>query len=368
MRILFDHQIFSFQRYGGISRYFVQLVSQLRRNPSLEAHIFSPLFTNHYLAADTNICSGLAFQVPSFKGSARFCNSLNNLILPFFCSKHRPDIFHHTYYRSVAPVNNQVKQVLTVYDMIHEIYPEYFPAADKTSSFKKYAVSRADHILCISHNTKQDLIRFYNVPEDMVTVAYLGFLSSSSSVITRTQPMYCKPFLLYVGVRSGYKNFSTLLQAFAASTDLNSEYLLVAFGGGKFTQQELAYINHLGLDSSQVIHSSGSDESLSLHYSQASIFIYPSIYEGFGIPPLEAMSFGCPVACSLTSSLPEVVGSAAELFDPFSHSSIQAALFNVLDDSKKRDNLIISGYTRSKSFSWSNCALQTISAYERVLS
>jgi glycosyltransferase involved in cell wall biosynthesis len=276
-----------------------------------------------------------------------------------------PDILHETYYSktSVAPLG--CKTVLTVFDMIHELYPDFFAKWDPTRDEKRAAVARADHIICISENTQQDLIRLLGVPAEKTTVVHLGFALTQSQAVILPEPR--KPFLLFVGSRGGYKNFNSLLEAYSSRSALKNNYDLVAFGGGGFSAKEQGLIADLGLSMAQVRQMNGDDDILAELYRQATLFVYPSLYEGFGIPPLESMSFGCPVVCSNTSSIPEVVGNAAVLFDPHQSSLIADAIETVTSDKALLTNLRQRGRARVELFSWQECAKQTLEVYRKVL-
>jgi len=158
-----------------------------------------------------------------------------------------------------------------------------------------------------------------------------------------------------------------LLRAFASSKLLRNEFSIICFGGGKASAREKALLNTLDLPSDCVKYIDGNDPVLAGLYASAKMFVYPSLYEGFGIPPLEAMAFGCPVVCSNTSSIPEVVGDAAHLFDPANTSDLQAAMEAVVCSSAYAARLKSKGYERIKLFSWKKCADDTLGVYEKLL-
>jgi glycosyltransferase involved in cell wall biosynthesis len=249
--------------------------------------------------------------------------------------------------------------------MIHERFPERFPKNDMTSQMKAESVARADHVICISESTQRDLIEILGVEPTKTSVVHLGFALTQQRPFESTS--YDRPYLLYVGQRSGYKNFESLLIAYSSSHELMSNYDLLVFGGGNWTDSELGRASCLGIDVSRLRNIQGNDCALANLYQNASLLIYPSIYEGFGIPPLEAMSFGCPVVSSNTSSIPEVVGEAAELFDPYSPSAMLIAIERVLGSSRHRQALVDRGYTRIKKFSWDRCAEQTAEIYRSIV-
>ena len=367
MKIAFDHQIFSSQRFGGISRYFFELVKNLANynDESIECLINTPLYINKYLKDSTSNLPVFGLPFPDVRLTGLLYKSINHFLSPIGFRGYQPDLVHETYFSSSSVAPHGCPIVLTVYDMIHELFPNYFPNVDRISEVKRKAVDRADHIICISDNTRQDLIRMFDVSPKKTSVVYLGCTLAPSSPIKL--PYRDRPFLLYVGSRGGHKNFNRLLEAYGSHKKISNKYDLIAFGGGRFTIRELDIIHNYNLDETKVIHLAGDDSVLSRLYSEASIFVYPSLYEGFGIPPLEAMNLGCPVACSNTSSIPEVVGDAAVQFNPLDTESIGEALVRITDDSNLRENLITRGKSRVELFSWKHCAKDTFSVYQKVL-
>ena len=226
---------------------------------------------------------------------------------------------------------------------------------------------RDSHIICISEQTQQDLIELLGVNPTKTTVVHLGFSLISESMPSKKIYKPVRRFLLYVGTRGGYKNFEGLLRAFALSPMLKNDFDLICFGGGAFTIKEISLFEQLGISSSIVRQVSGDDSTLASYYKSASAFIYPSLYEGFGIPPLEAMSFNCPVICSNISSIPEVVGNAGLMFNPSNVESIKLAIEKVVSDSALQGSLIARGQERLKMFSWQQCAQETLAVYRKVL-
>lgn len=304
MRIAFDHQIFGWQEYGGISRYAFELASALYLGRTDEVAIFCPLYVNRYLDhAPAGLLRG-GRRVPSFPRSGRIYRALNCWLAWPALRRFRPDVVHETYYSGRGARLQGARHVLTVYDMIHERFPENFSPADPTRREKAMAVARADHVICISEQTRKDLIEILGVPEKKTSVAHLGFALTHGGSTAEQRPPLAHPYVLFVGSRGGYKNFSQLLLAYASSPAVHEHVRLVCFGGGAFRSDELDAIARTGLDATKVIQMTG-DDVLANCYRHARAFVYPSRYEGFGIPPLEAMSFDCPVACSNASSIPK---------------------------------------------------------------
>lgn len=363
MKIAFDPQIFTLQAYGGISRYFINLsrsLSVLGQSP----RTFAPLHMNKYLAAlnDVSVAGRYIGTYPRRTG--RFFRLLNQVLAVRPIQRWHPDIVHETYYSTFRPVF-KLPLVVTVYDMIHELYPQYFSRLDPTPRAKRIAVSRADHVICISENTRKDLLNLYDIDSDKVSVVHLGFASLSDT--GQNVVVLDSPFILYVGQRSGYKNFENFVRAYASSDRLVRDFSLVAFGGGPFSRKERDLFDALKLNPGRCIHVSGGDGLLGHLYRKAACFVYPSLYEGFGLPPLEAMSVGCPVISSNTSSMPEVIGDAGALFDPLSIDSMRNTIESVVYSKVRTEELIQKGGERVKMFTWKDCAAKTLEAYRKCL-
>lgn len=368
MRIAFDHQAFCRQIAGGISRYYCRLAEELS-NLQQQVGIFAPIYRNVYLKALQNhLVHGYGIRNYPPK-TAGMCVAANALIARAMIHNWKPDVVHETYFHKRGIKSARYSSVITVFDMIAELNAQQ--SSSQLVTFKntdKYqAVKRADHVICISERTRQDLINFYDVPNNKLSVIHLGCDVPNKTLFdTLSQPKNTKPFLLYVGLREGYKNFDGMLKAIAASVRLKSTFDIIAFGGGGFTSSELQLISSLGLDTQQVRQMGGSDRDLNLLYGRASAYIYPSKYEGFGLPPLEAMAMQCPVVSSNTSSMPEVIGHAAEYFDPIDTDSIRSAIENVVFSDLRANDLIEKGNKRVQQFAWSVCAKKTLDVYKNL--
>lgn len=365
LRVAFDGQIFRQQRHGGISRYFCELARELSRLPDVQAHIVAPHHRNAYLEAlDPTLRHGWPSR--AWPRLGKLSRAAGRLLEWQLMCREPPHVVHATYYGACPLKPAHARRVVTVYDMIHERFPEHFSPGDTTAADKRRAVAEADHVICISHSTRADLIERLGVPEAKVSVTHLA--SSLAPPVDTGAPSAGTgaPYLLYVGERGGYKNFAAVAQALAASPALR-ELRLVCFGGGPLKAPEWELLRALGLGVDRVEGVQGDDDRLARAYAGASAFVYPSLAEGFGIPPLEAMRCGCPVVCSDTSSLPEVVGPAAERFDPRKPETIRVALERVLLSPTRRAELMALGHAQGQRFSWQRCAQETRTAYQRAL-
>lgn len=368
MRVAFDPQVFLLQEYGGISRYVVSLARQLAGNSGIYPRIFAPLHYNRHLI-DLPDGLTLGLRVPRVRRTARFVCTASEFLAKRAMQHFRPDIVHETYYskRTLAPSNS--RRIITVYDMISERFPAEFPGSQFTET-KKFAVLGADHVLCISENTRRDLIEVFGVAPERTSVVYLGYddLTPSGDGDGGTLGLEAfRPYLLYVGSRGGYKNFGALVRAFASSAYLRDDFSILCFGGGALVPEELALVRQLGLSDIHVRQVGGNDAMLGSMYRGAAAFVYPSLYEGFGIPPLEAMSLGCPVVCSNATSIPEVVGDAGEYFDPAEPEAVRYAIERVLQSNDRRRELVTKGHARRALFSWERCARETLDVYRSIL-
>lgn len=368
MKIAFDYQAFFMQEFGGISRYYGKLADSLNSYTDVEAKIFAPLHVNAYLSMlPPGVVMG--HDVRHRRKRKKLFRAINKFASRYQLFRYRPDLVHETYYaeKSVAP--KDVPLVVTVYDMVHELFADMFPRQDRTSVWKRETVQRADHVICISQCTRNDLVEIFNIPVEKVSVVYIGFEDFKSNEITDPPLVIAlrKPYLLYVGQRSGYKNFISLITAYSKSERLKKEVAIVCFGDSPFRSHELQLFAELGLSPDQIVHVTGDDRTLAHAYRNAVAHVYPSLYEGFGIPPLEAMSLSCPVICSYSSSIPEVVGDAAEYFDPLSTESILDSLERVLFSSTRRSDLIKAGLDRYRIFTWQRCSEETLRIYQGLL-
>lgn len=369
MNVIFDHQIFTQQSYGGISRYIVRLAQGLLALGH-QAEVVAPIHRNRYIKElPSGRVHGIEFEFfPSKTG--RLIGLVNDQLSKLKIRNLGADLLHETYY-SAKPVSSAAKgRVITVYDMIHEKFPAGFSARDPAFKYKRLAVARADHVICISQSTKRDLCEIFDVPENKVSVVHLGFDKFNQQSDVRPALLVGKTkrqFLLYVGSRGGYKNFVGMLKAVAACPILKNAFDVIAFGGGAFTATEQSIIKSLGFSPQTVHQMSGGDDVLGSLYSQACAFIYPSVYEGFGLPPLEAMAHSCPVITSNSSSMPEVVGNAGQYFDPLDIEAQAEAISSVVFDEQRRRELIALGQQRLSLFTWERCALETQTVYQQLI-
>lgn len=359
--VAFDYQIFDLQRFGGISRYVVELARGLARMPGCEVAVVAPFHMNEYLRSLEAPVRTQGWYVGGIPRSRRVWRLLNGLVGPQLVRRARPQVVHRTYYAPGQPRLPDARSVITVHDLIYERMGLSTPN-DLLARHMRAAVAEAQHAICISESTQRDLIELFGVPPERTSVVYHGF-SMGKVKPGPTLSLPARPYLLYVGLRRKYKNFQGLLDAYRVSARLREEFDIVCFGGGPFDADEAAAISATGARAGSVVQIGGGDGALQQAYRRAAVFVYPSLYEGFGIPPLEAMSFDCPVVCCPVASMPEVVGDAAAFFEAGNAESLAHAIERVVADAPWRSCLVERGRRRLGLFSWERCARETLAVY-----
>lgn len=268
-------------------------------------------------------------------------------------------------------------KVLTIHELSGYLFPEI-----QTSTwgilhkyYLPFILKRVDMIIAVSHSTKRDLMKYMDVPEDKIRTVYNGMdaekfkvLSPSYIELVRQKHQLDFPYILYVGNLEPKKNIPTLLKAFRAVNVKNGgDYRLVIVGQKVWKYQPIFNtIKDLNLQNKVIFLGYVPEQDLPGIYNAASLFVLPSIYEGFGFPPLEAMACGVPVITSNSSSLPEVIGDAGIMVDPYDSAALADAIDQVLSDEKLRATLIKRGLERVKLFSWQKCAEETVAVYEEA--
>ncbi len=359
-------------RYSGIGKYIQNLIENLARIDRKNQYI---LFVKEN---DLGICKinqeNFNFQVVR----ASLFSPREQLSLPIEIKRNRLDTFHTPHFN--LPLFSPVKKVVTIHDLI----PSIFPKARSSRLSRLYyrfmnsqAAKKAGKIIVDSKNTKKDLLKFFKILEGKIEVIY-GGVSERFKPVNDTESLEAikkkfnstKNFLLYVGLRKPHKNLVSLIKVLGilrGKMDFDIQLVIVGKKDPRFTQVEEAAKK---LDLVEEVLSLGevSDEDLVLLYNAAQIFLFPSLYEGFGLPPLEAMACGTPVISSNTSSLPEVLGDAALLIDPNDTNKWVEKIKAVLTSEDLRKKLKRKGLERARHFSWKRAAQDTLKVYESLAS
>jgi len=391
MKVLYDYQMFTTQNAGGITRYFYELITHFDKDDAVSWEIPIKYSDNLYLREHPFFSNKLLpnpSQLKNYKGFSKVSFAADKVLyklkskldkshhwgMEYEVNKKASiekikvgnfDIFHPTYFDNYfMDFIGDKPFVLTVYDMINQIFPEislHHPI-DKTQKM----IDRADRIIAISESTKKDLINIFNVDERKIDVTYLAnSLKGNLQVVEDAFKAQIPPeYLLYVGGRWDYKNFLFFAQMMATILKTEPD-LKVVCTGAPFNASELYLFNKLGIRQAfQTVFVS--DAELAYLYTNAVAFVFPSLYEGFGLPVLEAFSCGCPAVISNTASLPEVGGDAAIYFEPKNPASMLDALKSVLTNPVLREEKIAKGYEQLKKFSLEKTAIQTRQVYEKI--
>ena len=382
MKVLYDYQIYYLQNYGGVSNAFTQLIKNLPEEIDYELALCDS--DNIHLresrlkdVSPLGLVEDNFISKTNFKGRGFLFRNYTNLF-PDRTSLGRNrqcsidalkrgdfDVFHPTFYEDYfLSYLNGKPYVLTVHDMISELYGENFKG-DIQKRNKYRLCKNAAHIIAVSDNTKNDLIRLFNVPEEKVTVIYHGAPEKKDYSVL--PPIIKDRYFLYVGQRALYKLFNEMLINLIPVMEKHSDVKLVCTGPD-FSQEELKMIHTLKVDD-KVIHLHPNDKDMFNLYSNALCFIYPSVYEGFGIPILEAYQAGCPVLLNNKSCFPEIAQDAAIYFNlDWQQSNLVEVTEKFLSMSESdREQLIARQNERMRIYSWRESAKKMVDVYSSLL-
>ncbi len=351
MQINYDNIIYSLQKAGGISIYWTELIKRIvkKDNVSFYESQNSNIFRKEIVIV-TKEESGINFNILRY--------------LPFIKKLPSKSIFHSSYYR--VALQKDVVNITTVHDFTYEYFRSGLAKYIHVWQ-KGFAIKKSDGIICVSENTKKDLIKFYPmIDESKIKVIYNGVgdefinLENPKEYLTdEFERLKDKKYILYIGDRSSYKNFDIAVEVLKKLND----YSLVVVGGKDFSTTELENMVDI---KDRVYHFRGiGGDKLNTLYNNAFCLLYPSSYEGFGIPISEAMKAGCPVVSTNISSIPEVAGDSGLLVDEIKVDSFKNEI-KKLENNEFRSELINKGLEQSKKFSWDKCFDDTYSFYQEV--
>jgi len=333
------------------------------------------------------------YLIHSNKKKYNFKGNYQEIRLPFFdsipkklitgtflfekiCRDYKLDILHELGQISPFFFKSKTKKMLTIFDLSPIVYPQFFTTL--TSIYSKLfstILKNTDRIITISENSKKDIIKILKVPEEKIIVTYLGIENKFKQVkdkqlLERIRKKYKLPkrFILFVGTIEPRKNLTSLLSALSDIRKSGLEIQLVIVGRMGWMQNNiLEIIEKLNIKRDVVFTGFIKDKDLPCLYNLAEVFVYPSLYEGFGLPVLEAIACGCPVITINTSSLPEVIGEAGILINPNNLNELINSIKKVLTDEKIKNKMINEGFFQAKKFSCQNCAKETLKVYEKLI-
>ena len=393
MRVAIDVRSLEIHRTRGLGRYARNLVNSISQIDSENEYLL--FYRRGIKPGDLEVgdnFKGRNVLLKRCKNPHRLDEIMDQSLLPMeILLNGRIDVFHSL--SSVTPYLKTYKSIVTVPDLIPFVLNE--KKIDKlllNLRFREWlwmkSLRKADRIITFSENSKKDIIELLGIPEEKIEVIYLSADARFGPVrdrqaITKIMGQYSvnQKFVLYVGGFSGHKNIERLVRAFyefSLSSDVEWQLVLA----GKLPDEKIenaddqtinepvrkieSLVAKLGLDAKVIFTGFVPEEDLPSLYSAANIFVFPSLYEGFGLPPLEAMACGTPVVASNTSSLPEVIGDAGVLVNPFSITEIISAMRSVLKSKSRQREMSCKGVERARRFSWEETARKTLTVYQQV--
>lgn len=363
MRVLYDYQKFSTQRAGGITRYFAELFRHF--SPDVEPVVSLKYNRNIYISGADSLflrhVRDYDFRIRGRKFLVAAVDMVNKAYSEYDIARQEYDIFHPTYYGCYFFGKVKKPVVVTIHDMIQEIYPDDFGAEVRRQ--KKRQILEADHVIAVSRNTRNDILTLYpEVDPSKVSVIYHG---TSFRDLEPEDGPWPQRYLLFVGRRDAYKNFLPFIGAVKPVLDRHRD-LMVVCAGDPLTRHEHRALSDSGLESRVKVFRPTDAQLLSL-YMKAEAFVFPSIYEGFGLPILEAFRAGCPVCLSDASCFPEVAGDAALYFTPGDSESVCDAVSKCLEDKYLCSELVRRGRKRLEMFDWDASAAALEKVYASLL-
>jgi glycosyltransferase involved in cell wall biosynthesis len=354
----------------GIGTYIRNLLRQLARIDSSTEYVLLSA------QADQDVAAQLGPNFRSVLEPSPNYSLREQIHIPWVLRRERPNVFHAPHY--VLPAAVPCPSVVTIHDCIHLMFPQYLPnkAAYLYARATMWAaVKRSDCILTVSEASKRDILHFFNVAPEKIVVVYNAiddhfWLTPPDEEVAHVRERYQldHQFVLYVGNIKPHKNLVRLIEAFDQLRRSGLEELKLLIIGDEISKLPSLRRAVHGHKLHKHVRFLGyvSDSTLRVLYRLASVFVFPSLYEGFGLPPLEAMASGTPVVTSNQSSMPEVTGDAAMLVDPYDVDSIVDGMRRVLTDPALAAELRLRGPQRAREFSWASSVEKTREVYERV--
>ena len=355
--------MFALQKYGGISRYFAGLNNGINTHIGYTSKIAALYSENEYLKDSPPVFNNVLGR-KLFSGKPELIYKWNKKFSKRYIGLGKYDILHPTYFDPYFIRYNKKPLVITVHDMIYEQQPELFPDSPLVIKHKREVIEKADAIIAISEYTKQEIIRFYPQVEPLISVVHHGY--TLSTVLAQADLALPAKYILFVGERWHYKNFTGFVNSISSLLKRDPTLNLVCAGGGKYSEEESKVFSEIGI-ADQCIQLNATDAQLKYLYSNARLFVFPSLHEGFGLPLLEAFANDCPVVCSNNTALPEVAGDAAIYFDPLSAESMKGAVELVLNNTQLQEELKIKGRQRLTKFTFDQCVQNTLKVYQSVV-
>lgn len=383
MKVLYDYQAFLLQTHGGVTRCFAEIARHLPSDCSAEFAVVEsdnvylteyglapkvkPLHMSRatFLGGVDSKWKEIAFNALNYVPGAGTPKTLNRRHAISRLKSGDFDVFHPTFFDNYfVPYLNGRPYVLTIHDMISDVMPKDRNRSDKQIAERNRLVDGAAHIVVVSENTRNDVSRLLGVPDDKMTVVYHGGPDVDLEVVKQETPLVEGDYLLFVGSRSvSYKNFIPFVEQ-CAPVLRSHPGLRVMCTGAAFSPEELALFESLGIRDRMMQRFVSTSELFNL-YHNALGFVFPSAYEGFGLPILEAFACACPVLLSEASCFPEIAADAAVFFKP---EEIGKTVADFVDaPAQVRQEMVERGFRRLKDFSWETAAMKMAEIYRKCI-
>ena len=368
-RVVVDGIIFEWQPWGGVARIYREIIPRMcAQNPALRVDLLVNRGGSYGIPDLEQVHPRLL--IPPLDRFLRPRRYLAPIIPPgtqavkqFWTRDLRDAIWHSSYHTSPSHWRGPI--VTTVHDLIHELLPRTMPGAmnDLIRTRKRQSILEATVVICDSRNTARDVQSFYGVPAEKIQVIHLAYNSLFQPLTPDAARTIEQPFLLYVGSRERYKNFDMLLDTYA-NWEARAEFALVIVGRG-WSPHEQTRLHELKIEDDVRLFRHISDAALCELYNQAAVFVYPSLYEGFGIPLLEAAACGCPIVSSDIATSVEVAGDVPIYFQRSEVDSLRAALDSAVAEGRSSARAQ-RGLELAQRYSWDHTAEQTLAIYQRL--
>ncbi len=370
MHIGIDARLFGPEQ-GGLGRYIEQLVLHLEKTNTDDTFTIFLRRQNwdSYIPVNPRFHKVLA-DIPWYGWKEQ-------LLLSKIFRSAKVDLLHFPHWN--VPLGYNEPFIVTIHDLLLMHYPTRAASTlgpltywFKQLMYKKvlrHAAKKSQHIIATSEFTKQDIHKTLHIPLEKITTTYQAAFSKPArkeTSLNLSSYGITKPYLLYVGVAYPHKNLDQLIKAWEIFCQQTTDYQLVLIGKENFFYQKLQSNLPAATPNKPIFTGFIPDEQLPFFYKNASLYVFPSLYEGFGLPPLEAMSYGLPVAASTSTCLPEILGSAAVFFDPRDPKALAGVLFDTLKNPKLLKQLTRDGYEWCSRYSWEKLTIETLTIYHRA--
>lgn len=360
------------QNLSGIGNYIERILYEFEKE-DIKNNLLLFGSENEYDYRKINLESNTSLTNSIFS-KKKFLRVLwEQIFLPIKAKKNNINLIHCPAH--VVPLMSSMKTIVTIHDLAFKLFPETFKWQNRSylNFIVPLSIKKADKVIAVSKNTKKDIIREYNVNPNKIKVIYNGVDEkyrriNDDEIINKIKEKYKLPkdFILYLGTLEPRKNIERLIKGFN-KTKKNNIKLVIAGGKGWLYDDVFKLVKKLNLEEKVIFTGYIDEKDIVLLYNAATLFVYPSLYEGFGLPPLEAMACGTPVITSNLSSLPEVVGDAAITVNPNNVKDLIEAIDKVLNNKELQRKMIQKGLKRANKFTWKNTARETIKVYKEVL-